>query len=213
MSMYYPINLVLKNRKCVVIGAGSVAQRKVRRLLECGARVLVVSPSITPVLKALSEKKKISYKKRRVGLKDLKGAYLVIAATTDRMINSRVSSYCRNNNILINVVDYPEECTFIVPSIVRRGDLTISISTGGISPALARSIRVDLGRKFGKEYAEFLRIMKALRPRAQSRIKDSRSRKTFFQKALRSGAIELLKRNKKDQAKRTLERILENARP
>ena len=213
MPRYYPINLVLKNKKCAVIGAGNVAERKVRRLLECGAHVTVISPAITPGLKNMAQRGKIILKNRKVNLRDLDGAYLVIAATTDRSINSAVSSYCRKNNILINVVDSHEECGFILPSIIRRGALTISISTDGISPTLARSIRIDLGRKFGKEYAEFLSLMKALRPRAQNRIKDSRSRKAFFQKAVRSDAMELLKRNHKDQAKRALERILEDARP
>lgn len=184
MPRYYPINLVLKNRICVVIGAGEVAERKVRSLLECGARVLVVSPSITAGLRALSKKKKIAYKKKSADLKDLNGAYLVIAATADRMINSRLSRYCRKKNILINVVDCPDECSFILPSMIRRGGLTISISTDGISPALSKKIRQDLEKRFGAEYAEYLRAMKKIRPRALKKIKNRRLRKTFFRKML-----------------------------
>lgn len=185
MPRNYPVSLVLKDRKCVVIGAGIVAERKVRSLLECGARVLVVSPSITAGLKALSEHKKITYKKSPAGLKDLKGSCLVIAATADRAVNSRVYAYCRKNNIPVNVVDCPKECTFIVPSVIRRGDLTISISTGGISPALAKKIRRDLEKAFGAEYAGLLRMMKKIRPMVLKKMKSAQSRKKFFSKMLK----------------------------
>ena len=212
MPRYYPVNLVLENKKCVVIGAGRVAQRKVARLLECGARVTVIAPDVTAGLKALSEKKRIAYKKRQAGLKDLKGAYIVIVATTDRRLNSQISAYCHKNNILVNVVDYPKECSFIVPSIVRRGNLTISISTDGISCALARNLRMKLEREFGEEYASYLEIMKTIRPRVQSQVKNPQARKMFFQKAIRSDVMKLLKRGKREQAKKALERILENAK-
>lgn len=211
MSKYYPINLILKGRKCLVIGAGAVAERKIRRLLECGARITVVSPEVTAGVRAMAKKGAVALKKRKAVLKDLRGAYLVIAATADRAANTMAYSYCNKNGILINVVDRPKECTFIVPSILKRGDLTISISTDGVSPTLARSIRIELQRKFGREYAQFLRMLKTIRPRALERIKSMRSRKAFFQKAVRSDVMELLRRNKADQAKRTLERILEDA--
>ncbi len=167
-----------------MIGGGRVAERKVRRLLECGARVSVLSPAMAPGLKAMAEKGKITFKDRKVNLRDLDGAYMVIAATTDRSMNAAVSSYCRKKNILINVVDSPEECNFILPSIIRRGDLTISISTGGISPALSKKIRQDLEKRFGAGYAGYLRIMKKIRPQALKKIKNSRSRKAFFRKML-----------------------------
>ncbi len=162
-----------------------MAERKARSLLECGARVLVVSPFITAGLKALSKKNKIVYKKRSAGLKDLIGAYLVIAATADRAVNARFSHYCRKNNILVNVVDSPKECSFILPSIIRRGDLTISISTGGISPALAKKIRQDLEKAFGAEYAGLLGILKKIRPAALKKMKSAEDRKKFFNKILK----------------------------
>lgn len=189
MAKYYPVNLTLENKRCLVIGAGKVAERKVRRLLECGARVSVIGQAITPGLKALWKKKVIVFKKRKFAFKDLSGAYLVIAATADRETNSTISSYCLEKGILINVVDSPKESSFILPSVVRRGDLTISISTGGISPALARKIRMDLERRFGTGYAEFLRVMKVIRPRALKEIKDARKRKSFFKKALKDWSI------------------------
>lgn len=189
MAKYYPINLALENKKCLVIGAGKVAERKTGRLLESGARVTVIGQTITPGLKTLWKKKKIIFKKRRFVLKDLFGTYLVIAATPDRKINSTAYSYCRKNGILINVVDSPGECSFILPSVVRKGDLTITVSTEGISPALAKKIRMDLGRRFGPEYASFLQAMKKLRPKVLKEIKDTKSRKAFFKKAMKDWGI------------------------
>lgn len=209
MTKYYPVNLVLENKICVVAGAGVVAERKVRRLLECGALVSVISPKITPGLKRLAENKQIAFKKKEVDIKDLNGAYLVIAATQDRKINSFISSYCRKKNILINVVDFPQECNFILPSIVRRGSLTISISTDGISPALAKKIRQDLENKFGAEYAKLLRILKKVRPLAIKKIKGARARKDFFQKLLTPEILSLLKKDKEKQVKEIAKNVLE----
>jgi len=186
MASYYPVSLNLENKKCLVAGAGSVAQRKVMRLLECGAKVQVISPGITPSLRALAKKKKIIYKNRRVILRDLNGAHLVICATDDRKTNSLISSYCLKKDILINVVDSPKECNFILPSIVRRGALTIAISTDGISPALSKKIRKDLEQRFGPEYAKLLRIMKKIRPAVLKSIKSPKSKKAFFQKLIQN---------------------------
>lgn len=188
-----------------------MAERKVNRLLECGARICVIGPQATAGLRALAENKKIKLKNKKVGLKDLGGAYLVIAATADRKINSAIFSYCRSKNILVNVVDSAKECSFILPSMVRRGALTISISTDGASPALARKIRRDLEQRFGAEYAKLLRIMKEIRPLVLKKIKNPQSRKLFFQKALQPKFFRLLKQNKEKEAKRKLERILEDA--
>lgn len=212
MNKYYPVSLSLENKKCLVIGAGSIAERKARRLLECGASVSIISPKISTGLQALAHKKIITFKKRRVNLGDLNGAYLVIAATPDRRINSAISVYCRKKGILVNVVDSPGECTFILPSIIRRGALTISISTNGISPALARKIRKQLQQEFGAEYAKLLRIMKEIRPQALKKIKDSKLRRAFFKKALLPGILSLLKKNKMKQAKTRIEHILENVK-
>ena len=211
MPRYYPINLLLKDKRCLVIGTGGVAERKARRLLGCGAKVLVIGPEAAPNIIALAKAKKIIYKKRRFHLKDLRGAYLVIAASSDRNINSAAFSYCRKAGILINVVDSPGECDFILPSIVKRGDLTITISTDGLSPALSKKIRLELEKRFGAEYAAFLRMMRKIRPEALKRLKGSRTKKIFFQTALRPGIFDLIKRHKAGEAKRRLEAILDDA--
>lgn len=195
----------------MVAGAGRVAERKVRRLLECGAQVLVVSPEITPFLKTLAEKRKIIFKKRCVNLTDLNGIYLAISATGDRKINSLISSYCHRKGILVNIVDSPKECNFILPSVARRGNLTITVSTDGMSPALSKKIRRDLEQRFGAEYAKLLRIMAKLRPEVLRKIKNSKARKAFFQKVIQADILNLLKKNKERQAREKIRAILDNA--
>lgn len=137
--------------------------------------------------------------------------YLVIAATTNRRVNAAISFSCLKKGILINVVDSPGECNFILPSVVRRGPMTISISTEGISPAMAKKIRQDLERQFGFEYAKLLHIIKEIRPRALKKLKSLQSKKAFFQKALQPEIFGLIKKHKQKQAKRKLERILKDA--
>lgn len=208
MAKYYPINLNVEGKRCVVVGGGAVSERKVKQLLYCGARVKVVSPEITLGLRTLARKHKIVFKNKKVSLRDLSNAYLVISAAGDRETNLLVSSYCRKKHILVNVVDAPQECDFILPSVVRQGELTISISTGGISPALSKKIRQDLEKKFGREYARFLQIMKKLRPEVIRKIENLKLRKAFFEKAVKSTAIGLLKRNREKKARQKLKDIL-----
>lgn len=211
MVKYYPLNVSLKNKKCVVFGAGEVALRKVKRLLECQAAVSVIAQEITPRLKRLSEKKKIIFKNKKAGLKDLKGAFLVVAATNDRKLNALVSAYCLKKNILINVVDSPRECNFILPSVFRRGSLAISVSTDGLSPALAKKIRRDIQQRFGFEYAKLLRLMKKIRPEALKKIKNPRARNRFFQEIFQPKILDLFKKNKQRQASQRIREYLKNA--
>jgi len=185
MAKYYPINLNLKDKKCVVTGGGRVALRKVKTLVTAGAKVTLVSPEIVTGLKKLRQNKKIIIKKKRLQMKDLKGAFLIISATDDSKLNKSVSSYCRKNNILVNVVDAPKECSFILPSVVSQGDLTIAISTAGISPALSKKIKQDLEKVFDVRYACFLKKMKKLRPEIIKKIADPKSKKAFFNKMVR----------------------------
>ena len=211
MAKYYPINLNLENKQCLVIGAGVVAERKIKRLLEYGVNVTVVSPNFSRGINMLAKKNRIRLIQRRVNLKDIRGKFLVISAAGERRVNSLVSKYCKESNILVNVVDSPSECNFILPSVVKRGNLTISISTEGISPALAKKIRQDLGEKFGTEYEKLLKIMKKIRPEALKKIKDDKKRKVFFEKAVKANVLNLLKENKQKEAKKRIERLLENA--
>ena len=150
---YYPIFLSLQGKKCVVVGGGEVAFRKVERLLESGADVTVVSPTFDPGLAQLAKRKTIHPIQRNYRSGDLKGAAIVIAATDMKETNRKVAEEARKVKALVNVVDDPEPCDFIVPSFSRKGDLTIAVSTGGQSPALARKVRTRLEKTLGEDYA------------------------------------------------------------
>lgn len=149
---YYPIFLDISRRKCVVAGGGAVALRKVKALIEHGASVEVISPDFCPELSQLGRDGTISLVKRNYAPGDLKGAFVVIAATDDGEINSRVAEEASTRNVLTNVVDDPQHSDFIVPSYLRRGQFIIAVSTGGMSPALARKVRTRLEDIFGTEY-------------------------------------------------------------
>src|SRR3990172_11961296 len=135
---YYPVNLNIKNKMCIVIGGGKVAERKILSLLDCKADVTVISPKVTRFIQKLSDESKISILKRYFRKEDLKEAFLVIAATNSSRINRKIIQEANKRKILINVVDSPELCDFIMPSLIRRGDLLITISTGGKAPALSK---------------------------------------------------------------------------
>ena len=160
---YYPVNLDVKNRRCLVVGGGGVGARKVQTLLECGAIVTVVSPAITGNLLKLADTGSLVLRQRSYRESDLDGMFLVIGATDDEDLNRRISGDAQQRNMLCNIADRPEACNFILPSIVNRGDLVIAISTSGKSPAFAKKLRRRLQKEFGPEYADFLRLMGAIR--------------------------------------------------
>ena len=135
---YYPIFLDISGRKCVVVGGGQVALRKVKMLFEHGANIEVISPDLCPELDKLAENGKIKALRRRYQIGDLRGALIAIAATSDSATNQEVVKEARSGRILVNVVDSAEDSDFIVPSRLQRGNITIAISTAGLSPALAQ---------------------------------------------------------------------------
>ncbi|TLM99451.1 bifunctional precorrin-2 dehydrogenase/sirohydrochlorin ferrochelatase, partial [bacterium] len=149
MSNLYPVCLDLRRKKCLVAGGGKVAERKIRALLDCGAEVYVVSPQLTTELAGMARTGEIVHIERNYTTTDLENAFLVISATDDEKTNRRVAGDCLERNILINVVDDPANCNFIVPAVFRQGALSISVSTEGKSPMLARKIREDLTAVFG----------------------------------------------------------------
>ncbi len=146
---YYPVFLNLEGKSCIVIGGGEVAERKVLALLDAGAAVTVISPELTERLAGLKREGRIAHTQRRYQEGDLTGAFIVIAATSDMDVNRKVSGDA--GNIPVNVVDVPALCTFIVPSVVRRGELAMAVSTSGASPALSRSIRKELEDLYPEE--------------------------------------------------------------
>jgi precorrin-2 dehydrogenase / sirohydrochlorin ferrochelatase len=181
---YYPLFVDLKDKICCVIGGGAVAERKVRVLLKCHARVTVYSPRLTAGLETLSKSKKIACRRAAFGKDFLRGAFLVVAATNNRLINSRISRACLRKKILVNVVDVPAESNFIVPSFIEKKGLVIAISTSGQAPCLAKRIRQDLTENFLPRYLGSLKELAALRNRLKGSCAGFSKRKSALNKLL-----------------------------
>ena len=160
---YYPLFLDISRRLCIVIGGGNVAERKVERLLACGACVEVIGKRLTPTLATLVGEGKIVHHDTDYEEALIHGAFLIIGATDSDAVNERIARDARALKIPVNIVDEPTRCDFILPSIVERGDLAIAVSTGGKSPALAKKLRKELEAAYGQEYAVLLKIMGELR--------------------------------------------------
>lgn len=181
---YYPVFLNLKGKKVLVVGGGKVAERKILTLIKTGASLTVISPRITKPLSRLKKKGLITHIEGHYKKGDLRDAFVVIAATSSLQTNSRVARDAGQLKEglprLINVIDAPSEGNFIVPSIMRRGPLTIAISTGGYSPAMAKNIRKELERLYDSGFGKYLRFLGKIRKRAMDEIKDNKKRERFF---------------------------------
>ncbi len=167
-SSYYPIFLNVSGKKCVVVGGGQVALRKVEALLDHAANVVLISPDLCSELDKLAKNGGIDVLRRRYQPGDLRGASVVVAATDDRHINLEVAKEAKKTGVLVNVVDDPNNSDFIVPSCICRGDVTIAISTAGRSPALARKIRTRLEKDIGDEYAALALLIDEVRAEVKS---------------------------------------------
>lgn len=205
---YYPIFLDIRNKPCVVIGGGDVAERKVVSLLSAGARVTVVSPDFTVNLAGMGEDGKILLIKRPYQEGDLKGAFLAYAATDDEEINKRISLEAEAKGVLLNVVDEPEMCDFIVPSVVERGALSIAISTGGASPALSKRLRMEMEERYGEEYSVFLEIMAAIRQKLLTKGSVSGKNRKIFNKLASSSMPDMIKMERWDEVDETIVSLL-----
>ena len=207
---YYPINLDIKNRKCLVVGGGAVGTRKVITLLKCGARVTVVSPELTDKLHKLATTGTIKWTSRPYTTSDLTDAFIVIGATDDNTLNQRIHLDAEKHHKLCNIADQPESCNFILPSIVSRGDLVITVSTNGKSPAYAKKLRQSLENRFGEENAVFLQLMGAIRERILSQNSLCKDHKPIFEKLVNSDILELIKDNNIRRINEQLAEILGN---
>ncbi|MDL2123668.1 MAG: bifunctional precorrin-2 dehydrogenase/sirohydrochlorin ferrochelatase [Deltaproteobacteria bacterium] len=196
---YYPVNLDIQNRKCLVVGGGSVSTRKVMTLLECGAVVTVVSPDVAEELLELAEKKMIKLKRRPYESSDIDGMFLVIGATDNEELNRQINKDAEHQNKLCNIADRPEVCNFILPSIVNRGNLVIAISTSGKSPAFAKKMRQDLEKEFGEEYDEFLQLMGAIRKKALSEKHEPEAHKHLFEQLINRGLIDMIRNHDEER--------------
>ena len=190
---YYPVNLDIRNRKCLVVGGGTVGTRKVMTLLNCGAKVTVVSSDVAEKLQELSDGDIIKLEKRPFQISDLDNMFLVMGATDNQEINREIHSEAERLGVLCNIADRPEVCNFILPAIVNRGDLIIAISTSGKSPAFAKKIRKDLEKVFGTEYTDFLTLMGNIRTKLLSEDHEPEAHKHLFEKLIKRDLIKMIK--------------------
>ncbi len=189
----YPVCLEIKEQLCVVVGGGRVAERKVAGLLADGARVRVVSPELTHPLAAQAADHRIEWLARGYRQGDLDNALLVFAATDSHAVQTAVVQDARRAGQLLNVIDAPAECSFQVPAIARQGDLTLTVSTQGRSPALAAMIRQQLEKSYGEEYALLLELMSRLREQVLTGDSDCAERKNKFKNILHDDIVQWIK--------------------
>ncbi len=207
---YYPIYVNLHGKRCLVVGAGQVGRRKIATLADCGAADILVLDLAEPdaACAELLSRPEVTFARRPFVPSDLDGRFLVIAATADEALNWAISRECAARGILCNIVDQPEKCSFIVPALFTQGDLTVAISTGGGSPALARKIRQGLGEFLGTEYGTLLLLMSRLRPMVLALGLGSPENSRIFREVVNSPLIEALERGDAAAAEAILRDIL-----
>lgn len=163
MPAYYPAFIDVRARRCFVIGGGKIGEEKVSKLLDCGAKVVVISPEVSAGVRELADGERVEWVRRPYRFGDLEGAFIAIAATDNPKVNRQIYDEAQQRNVLLNVVDVTSLCTFIAPSVVTRGEVTIATSTGGASPALARKFRQELARSPILDYADLAPILRKAR--------------------------------------------------
>ena len=177
---FYIACLRLSGRRCLVVGGGDVGLEKVEGLLACGGEVTLVAPSAHDELAVLAAEGSIAWERRTYVASDLDGSFLVIAATNDSEVNIAVHEDAESRAMLVNVVDVPPLCNFILPAIVRTGPLAIAISTAGASPALAKRMKREIAGQFGADYARLAVILNDARGWAKATLPTFQERRAFF---------------------------------
>lgn len=203
----YPVYLNLQGRRSIVIGGGAVAEGKVQTLLAAGAQVTVISPHLNDPLQQWADQGRISHIARTYRPGDLDGSFLVIGATDNPTVNEHIWQEAHERGILINVVDAPARCTFTLPAIVSRGDLTVAIATGGKAPALAVRLREQLENLIGQEYGRFLELVGVLRLPLAKRYPDFEQRRALWYRLVDSDVLELLRRRDETAARQRIGEI------
>jgi siroheme synthase-like protein len=206
--MHYPVFLDLRGRPCIVVGGEHLAEEKVRGLLAVEAVVTVIAPSLTPALSALAEEGRLLHRARGYQPGDLEGACLVISCQQTPEVAEAVWQEALQRNILINTLDDVPRCQFIAPSIVRRGDLAIAISTGGKAPVLAVRLRQWLEAQLGEEYGRFLTLAGSVRAALARRWPDFGTRRELWYRLIDSDVLDLLRRGDETAAAGRFREIL-----
>ena len=199
----------LQGRRCVMVGGGSVALRKLRQLLDAGATVELIAPDINAAIQQLSTKHSLKLHQRKFKNEDLDAAVLVIAATNNKQLNKQVSEQAQKLNIPVNVVDQPKLCTVIFPSVVDRSPIQIAISSGGTAPVLARILRTRLEALVPAGYGKLAKLAGKFRPRVKEKIPDSNNRKAFWEDVFSGDIAELVFSEKLDAAESRLQQKID----
>lgn len=207
---YLPVFLNLHNKKCLVVGGGKIAARKVSTLLRANASVLVVAPQVDDGLQKFLTERGQSFRLDSYQTADLEDVSVVIAATSDMVLNQQVSIDCRQRNIPVNVVDNPALCSFILPSIIDRSPLIIAVSSSGQSPVLARLLRAKLETTIPSAYGSLAKLSGDLRELVKKRIPDIDLRRHFWEKHLQGNFAELVFSQRSEEAKNFLLQALDN---
>lgn len=209
MSNYYPIYLDIENKPILIVGGGTVALRKVETLLEYGALVKIVSPRIIPELQDMVNKEHCEWIPREYSSEDIQDSLLIFSCTEKEEVNAQVAEDAKANNRSVNVVDDPDKCSFIVPSIMTRGDLSIAISTSGSSPIVARQIRQELEGFYGDEIRLYLDLLKTWRKEAKQYL-PLEKRTQFLNRVTDGEVLNYLKQGHHDQAKEVIENCFQS---
>jgi siroheme synthase-like protein len=208
---YYPIYIDIEDRDVLIVGGGAVCARKAETMMKYGARVTIVSPEITDEIEEWERAGMLSVTRAPYSEAVLEGRSIVIASTDDKCVNGRIARDCRRRRIPVNVVDVTHLCEFIVPAIVEQGSVQIAVSTGGKSPALARTLKEDLQRFVGPEYAEVNDLLGTLRKSAKSVLPTDVDRKRFFDGIIAAGILDMLRDGRRREAFEAVARACESA--
>jgi precorrin-2 dehydrogenase/sirohydrochlorin ferrochelatase len=205
---YYPVNLDIRGRRCLVVGGGRVGARKVNTLVACGAVLTVVSLDVDAGLQRLAAEKTIDLKQRAYQSSDVEGMFLVIGATDDEALNRQINADAEHHNLLCNIADRPKICNFILPAVVAHGDFVMTISTAGKSPAFAKHIRQRLEKEFGPEYGQLLDLMGAIRSRLLAEAHAPEEHKPLFERLIDANLLALVREKNTDRIDRLLATVL-----
>jgi siroheme synthase-like protein len=208
---YYPAYLDLADRRVLVVGGGAVAESKIIQLVEARARVRVVSPTLTMRLESMKQADILEHREGHFHSTDLDGVVLVISATNDECVNREVAETASEQGVLHNVVDQPALCSFITPAVVARGELQISISTGGGSPSLAQRVKREVATLIGPEYGDLLLLAAEMRQRARDQVPNFDERRALLHAFVESEALDLIRAGRREDAARIANMLLDRA--
>lgn len=206
---YFPVFFDIKNRPCLLVGGGDVASRKAKLLLAAGASLKVVAPEICDSLRNRTDDGDINFIERDYESTDIDGVDLIIAATNNRQVNEQISKDARALQLPVNVVDSPELCSFIVPSIIDRSPVMVAVSSGGSSPVLARLLRARLESLIPSSYGRLATLLKSYRDKVKQRFSQESQRRKFWEKMLQGSLTELMFSGQEDSARKLLEEAIE----